>query len=574
MLKSRSLIAVMAVISIGVPYAGTAVMPQERLEVNTRSLQWEKSLRPWQESEIVVKTKGASFFTREAVPAGRSVESFMALRRRDPNVEYAEPNYIAYAHFTPNDAYFSPYQWHLDNPAYGGIHMQLAWDMSQGEGVVVAVIDTGVAYEDYGLFKRAPDLASTVFVPGYDFVNNDTHPNDDQGHGTHVTGTIAQSTNNNMGAAGVAYKVSIMPIKVLNSQGSGSYADVAEGIRWAADHGAKVINLSLGGAQAATYLEEALAYAYNKGATIVAASGNDGANIVSYPAAYDQYVIAVGATRYDEARARYSNYGSSLDIVAPGGDTSVDQNRDGYGDGILQQTFSGIPSNFGYYFFQGTSMAAPHAAGVAALIISKGVTTTPDGVREILQTTADDLGVAGRDNIFGWGLINARAALGGVAAPPPIKATTSPALIEVFYDSFEVSEWNSMWTEDSQNDWFRSSQRATNGTRSAEVDGFANGALLMSKTIDMQGKTKARVSFDWLIESTLDTGEYAAFDVSVNGGDWIEKARIKGNVDPENVWQPVAIDLADAANLRLRFRGTMSASNEDANVDNVRVIGE
>ena len=176
----------------------------------------------------------------------------------------------------PNDPFYK-YQWHLDNPVYGGIEAEEAWNTSTGSGVTVAVIDTGVAYENYteknrrNKYYRAPDLAVTLFAPGYDFVNKDTHPNDDEGHGTHVTGTIAQSTNNGVGVAGVAHKARIMPIKVLNKNGSGTYADIALGVRFATDNGAKVINMSLGGSAKASYLEEALAYAYGKGVTIVAA---------------------------------------------------------------------------------------------------------------------------------------------------------------------------------------------------------------------------------------------------------------------------------------------------------------
>lgn len=295
--------------------------------------------------------------------------------------------------------------------------------------MTVAIIDTGIAYEDYRRgwwtrYYRAPDLAQTCFVGGYDFVENDTHPNDDNSHGTHVAGTVAQSTNNGEGVAGVALKSCLMPVKVLDRNGSGTYADVSDGIRWAADNGAQIINLSLGGSADSQTLKDAVAYAYNKGVTIVAAAGNDGSSAISYPAAYDDYVLAVGATRFDEALAYYSNYGSSLDLVAPGGDLNVDQNNDGYGDGVLQQTFGSQTNDWGYYFYQGTSMAAPHAAGVAALVISSGV-FGPDNVRQVLQDSAKDLGAAGRDDTFGYGLLDAAAAL-GVTPPPSPEPTPTP----------------------------------------------------------------------------------------------------------------------------------------------------
>lgn len=368
--------------------------------------------------EIIVKFKGKDDFQKVTLSSDDSVKKALKRYRGRGDVKYAEPNYIAQASMVPNDPYYI-YQWHLDNPNYGGINTISAWDVNQGSGVTVAVIDTGVAYENYSptrkvRYYKAPDLAQTSFVPGYDFVNKDTHPNDDNSHGTHVTGTIAQSTNNSVGVAGVAFKASIMPIKVLDKNGYGTYANVANGIRWAADQGAKVINLSLGGPYSATYLQDAVAYAYNKGVTVVAAAGNDGASVISYPAAYDAYVIAVGATRYDETLAYYSNYGASLDLVAPGGDLYVDQNGDGYADGVLQNTFNPTTkktNQFGYWFFQGTSMASPHVAGSAALVISKGTVSTPGQVRQVLESTADDLGVPGKDYQYGWGLINSAAAV-------------------------------------------------------------------------------------------------------------------------------------------------------------------
>lgn len=366
-----------------------------------------------QRQQVSVAYKSPALgFRRIKIPEDKTVQEMVQLYKRDPNVEYAEPNYIAYAFWVPNDEYYK-YQWNFDNPKYGGINMEEAWDLATnpGVGVVVAVIDTGVAYEGYDTYALAPDLGGTSFVQGYDFVNDDSHPNDDEGHGTHVTGTIAQTTNNYIGVTGIAFNCSIMPVKVLDSTGAGTYADVAEGIRFAADNNAQVINLSLGGRYSSETLRLACEYAYNKGALLICASGNDGRNSISYPAAYDKYSVAVGATRYDEKRVYYSNYGNSLDLAAPGGDLKVDQNKDGYKDGILQQTFkSGEPKNFGYYFYQGTSMAAPHVSAVAALVISKGV-RGPDNIRHTLQSTAEDKGLAGWDKYYGWGIIDANKAL-------------------------------------------------------------------------------------------------------------------------------------------------------------------
>lgn len=345
----------------------------------------------------------------------KSVEEVLAKFQKHDQVVYAERNSYCRTFAVPNDPYYSPYQWHFDNPVYGGIHMESAWNITAGDpSVIIGILDTGVAYETYSVYQKAPDLAGTTFVSGYDFINNDSHPNDDEGHGTHVCGTIAQTTNNNLGVAGIAYNCAIMPVKVLDSEGSGTADALANGLYWAADHGADVVNMSLGwppGYNPGATVENAVAYAYNNGVTLCAASGNDSQTTVAYPAAYNNYCIAVGATRYDEAVAYYSNTGSALDITAPGGDVTIDQNGDGYVDGVLQQTFAaGAPTSFSYYFYQGTSMATPHVSAVAALVIAHG-TTGPQNVRAALQNTADDLGVTGWDSQYGYGLLNAYAAL-------------------------------------------------------------------------------------------------------------------------------------------------------------------
>jgi len=328
------------------------------------------------------------------------------------SVEYAELNYHVRVFFVPDDPYFR-YQWNLYNKVTGGIGMEAAWSVETGDpNVTIAVLDSGVAFEDYGDYRRAPDLAQTRFVPGYDFVNDDEHPNDDNGHGTHVTGTIAQSTNNELGVAGVAFGCSIMPVKIIDANGLGDYFTIVEGIYFAINHGARVINLSAGATSPSTTIEHALTFAYQQGVTVVCSAGNDyqKGNPAIYPAAYDSYCIAVGATRYDNRRAPYSSTGPHLDVVAPGGDMTVDQNADGYPDGIVQQTFVLDPNTFAYFFFQGTSMAAPHVSGLAGLLVSHGV-VGPDNVRQAIQHTAKDLGTPGWDAEYGWGLIDPNAAL-------------------------------------------------------------------------------------------------------------------------------------------------------------------
>jgi len=386
-------------------------------------------------------------FNRVRIPKGKAVADAVKALRQEAAVEYAEANSICHAHGWPavNDPIYVA-QWHLDtnpendNPAWhgpngGGINLEPAWGSSQGAGVIVAVIDSGVAYENSGSYVQAPDLADTSFVPGYDFVNNDAHPNDDNAHGTHVTGTIAQSTNNGVGVAGVAFNCTIMPVKVLDANGSGTAEHLAEGLYYAANNGAKVINMSLGwpvrGRRAfdpGATVHNAVIYAYNAGVTIVCSSGNDGKSVVAYPAAYPE-CIAVGGTRYDETRASYSNYGAALDIVAPGGDLGVDQNDDGYGDGVLQNTFNpntSDTSDFDYWYFHGTSMAAPHVTGVAALVIASGV-TDPDAVRQKLIDSAEKKGFTGWHAEYGYGIVDAAAALNELEPnDPPVVTITSP----------------------------------------------------------------------------------------------------------------------------------------------------
>lgn len=368
------------------------------------------SLPVYRNDRLIIKLKNEPNFRTISVLPGIEISHAINSLKLNPNIEYAEPDYYAFAQFVPNDPYYK-YQWNFSNNVYGGINLGGAWDLSQGQDVVIAVIDTGVAYENYNNFLKAPDLGNTQFVAGYDFIENDTHPNDDNGHGTHVAGTIAQSTNNKIGVAGIAYNAKIMPVKALDKRGVGSYSAIASAIRYAADNGADIINLSLGGPNHSQAMLDAVRYAYNKGVLIVAAAGNDGKEIISYPAAYDDYVLAVGATRFDEKLSYYSNYGSSLDIVAPGGDLKVDQNGDGYGDGILQQTITpNNPRKFGYYFYQGTSMATPHVAGVAGLIKALGV-STPQQIKAILLSTAKDLGQSGFDKFYGHGRLDAEASV-------------------------------------------------------------------------------------------------------------------------------------------------------------------
>ncbi len=335
------------------------------------------------------------------------VEGALERIRRHPAVESAEPLMTVRASFVPNDPDYGR-QWNMKM-----INMPEAWEHSRGKGVVVAVLDTGIAYEDYDDFKQVPDLKGAKFVKGYDFVNDDEHANDDHGHGTHVAGTIAQMTNNKEGVTGVAFEATLMPVKVLNHFGSGTTADIADAIRFAADKGAKVINMSLGGGGYSQAMASAVEYARKKGVTVIAAAGNGGRAKVEYPAAYPG-AVAVSAVGPDGRLAPYSSYGKELDISAPGGDK-----RKGDEGGVLQNTIDPRnPARAVYAAYQGTSMATPHVAGVAALLYAAGA-SGPDEVEKALYAGAKQVDGRAWSDQYGHGLLDAQASLKAIGASGP-----------------------------------------------------------------------------------------------------------------------------------------------------------
>ena len=322
----------------------------------------------------------------------------LAQLRARADVVWAEPVTQLHALWLPNDPDFSK-QWHLK--AAGAPQ---AWDAARGEGVTVAVIDTGIYPVD--------DLDPARIVPGRNFVKRGDDARDDHGHGTHVAGTIAQSTGNGRGVAGMAPDARLMPIKVLSASGGGTSHDIAEGIRWAVDHGARVLNLSLGGGGRSLAMESAVAYARRRGAVVVCAAGNSGGRGVSYPAAYPG-AFAVSAVGPAGAAAPYTSYGPEVQIAAPGGDKSLGEEA-----GVLQQTLAeGSTTEGAYRWFQGTSMATPHVAGAAALIMSLGV-SAPGAVEHLLTSTARKPGTYGSGaeveasaEKYGSGLLDAAAAV-------------------------------------------------------------------------------------------------------------------------------------------------------------------
>lgn len=300
--------------------------------------------------------------------------------QQDPDVVYAEVDHVrSVSQVMPNDPSLGS-QW-----ALSAIGLPDAWSMTRGkQDILVAVIDSGVALSHLELAGR--------LVPGWDYVRGDAIPEDENGHGTTVAGVIAANTDNGQQIAGVTWGVRVLPLKVLDASGNGYDSDVAEAIVAAADRGAQVINLSLGGEEASQTLQSAVDYAYAKGAVIVAASGNEHAPVL-YPAACDG-VIAVGATREDGGIASFSNYGQELDVVAPG-DSVLSISRDGWSTRTVS----------------GTSFAAPHVAGLAALLRSVAPGLANQAVERLITAQAVDQGPAGWDPDYGHGLINAADSL-------------------------------------------------------------------------------------------------------------------------------------------------------------------
>ncbi len=329
----------------------------------------------------------------------------------DPIVECVSPDYVVHSAATPTDSGEGPewdtepaksfpndplfkYQWHLNM-----VGAKKAWKQASGEGVTIALLDTGVAYKTQGRVEAAEDLAQTEFVKGYDFVNQDPDAVDDNGIGTHLAGTLAQSTHNDLGVAGLAYKAKIMPLKVLDQRGSGTFSAIADAVRFAADNGADILTMGFGSSADHELLYNSLMYARQKGCLLVAAGGVNGGSHPGYPADYEE-VLGVGSVGRDGRVTRYSNGG--VDMVAPGGYGSE-------GQGIFQNTFHrNRPSRQGYLWHAGSNCAAAHVVGAAALVMSKGV-KDPDRVREILLSTADKK----KDKkSYGAGILRADKAIG------------------------------------------------------------------------------------------------------------------------------------------------------------------
>ncbi len=327
--------------------------------------------------------------------AGRAVDAVLADLRADPAVEYAEPSYRVQlvAAVSVNDP-LTAGQYSLDQ-----MRVRHAWAVEKGGSGVVAVLDTGV-------MASHPDLSGRVLA-GYDFVNDDTNAADDNGHGTWVAGIIAAKPNDGYGIAGITWSDKILPIKIMTREGTGSTSDLINGIRWAADHGATVINMSVGGFPYSQGVQDAVNYAWNKGVVLVGAAGNNNRDEKFYPASMTN-VVSVSATQVNDEFSHWSSYGAAVDVSAPG--SSVQTTN------CTVCTYADHDSWGSHTYISGTSFATPNVAGVVALIRARNPSWTPQQVVDRLINTVDDRGYAGWDKRYGRGRVNAYRALGGTMA--------------------------------------------------------------------------------------------------------------------------------------------------------------
>jgi subtilisin family serine protease len=399
-----------------------------------------------------------------------SAAGVLAALQHDPTIEFAERDYLAEAAFVPNDAYVvSGSEWHLEK-----IQAPQAWNITFGaSNVIVAVLDSGIN-------AAHPDLAGKV-LPGYDFVWGDSNPADDFGHGTAVSGVIAAAGNNSIGVAGVAFGSKILPVKVMDASGFAAYSTMAQGIRYAVDQGARVINISIAGSSPSSTLQDAINYAWSNNVVVVAAAGNNGNSTPQYPAACE-HVVAVSATDPNDALASFSSTGGHLVLAAPG-DNIYTTSRD---------------LNNPYSSWRGTSFASPIVAAVAALVASANASLDNAQIVSVLEQTADDLGTSGFDAVFGFGRVNADRAVSGA-----LNFNPSP-LVNVLSPTPGVGVSGRVAVE----------VAATASTSVAHVECYANGLLIGTNS-------GASATFQWTTAG-LTNGNYTlqakAIDVAGNAG--------------------------------------------------------
>jgi type VII secretion-associated serine protease mycosin len=374
---------------------------------------------------VLVRERGKSEWKTLATPGGRAVATVARLER-DPTIAEVAPNYRRHAAFVPNDKGYG-----LQTDYLSRLRIERAWERSpDGQGVTIAILDSGIDANHPEFFGRVSS--------GYDFVNDDSNPNDDNGHGTMVAGVAAAAANNKIGIAGIAYKATILPIKVLDEDGAGDDADLIDGIEFAVAQGADVINMSLGGPANSAPLNDAIDDAIAAGVVVVAAAGNSGAGELSYPAAYDP-VLAVGATGDDGTLAYFSTWGWWVDIAAPG-------------VGIVS-TYPAAGTAEAYEVASGTSFSSPIVAGVAAMARSEFPGDSVMQIADRLKNSARDRGPYGIDPYYGAGTVDALGAVGGLA-PAPRPRTTTAATDDTIADSLGATGATKSITPEGDEDWF------------------------------------------------------------------------------------------------------------------------
>lgn len=451
-----------------------------------------------------------------------AVERLMEALKQNPNVSFVEPNINMQALYTPNDPGYSQ-QW-----GWTKIQAPQAWDVTMGStSVVIAIVDTGIQ-------RNHPDLDAKI-VAGWDFVGNDNAADDGNGHGTHVAGTAAAETNNSTGGAGLCPNCKLMPVRVLDNNGSGTLDNVARGITWAADNGAKVINLSLGGGGSTT-LANAVSYAWGKGAFLACAAGNDGVSSASYPAYYNN-CMAVASTTSTDAKSSFSNYGSWVEVAAPGSS--------------IYSTWTGS----GYNTINGTSMATPHVAGLAGLLASQGLTNQQ--IWDRIMNTSDK--ISGTGTYWTGGRINAYNAVtntipggGGGGGGGPLQN-----------GGFESG--TTPWVQASSGGYqLISTNRPRTGSYSAWMGGYNSATESVTQTVLVP--TSGSLKYYWFMTSSEGTG--SAYDylrvkvLNASTNALLATVSTRSNRDARNLWTLDTVSLAAYAGqtVKIRFEVTTDSS--------------
>lgn len=350
-------------------------------------------------------------------PTGANQTALLARLRADSSIAYAEPNGVARTQAIPDDPGY-PNQWGLAT-----IKAPQGWDLQQGDpAVIIAVIDTGIDLHHPDLSsKQVPGWNYDAFSPGY----NTTDTTDNNGHGTHVAGIVAAATDNTLGVAGACPRCLVMPVKVLGADGGGTYDAVASGIIYAADHGARVISMSLGGSASSQTLQDAVNYAVSRGALLIAAAGNDGTNLPTYPAALN-HVMAIAATSSTDQRANFSNYNTYISVAAPGVD-------------IYSTAWTSMAGST-YSYKSGTSMATPFVSGLAGLLFSQDASRTNATVRSMIERSADDINISGWDQYTGYGRINVGRAVSGSILGKITDGVTGATLVNAQIEALQAGQ--------------------------------------------------------------------------------------------------------------------------------------